>query len=207
MIRYQTIPMGRPLAELVADIQARPDLRNLYLCGGDAAADPELLPLLRYLMTQEVRRIKIRCEGAALLDPARLLDILSNGGLIFELECLGHEAPLHDLLAGRPGSFATFTRTLKALRDTLLAEHPVNRPVLLVTVPIHEANARHLEEITRMLVRAGVDRIIYRNLGLVSLSKLCFDLQTACRIAVMEEVWPSLQGFPWCVLTGLEYFS
>jgi hypothetical protein len=223
MIRYDLIRLGQPcparcpfcdehkteprsFAEIRGDIEkARPPL-NLNFGHGDASAFGKLPEVLRGLLLEDIRRIRIKATGPALLDRRYLDQLISLGAMQYEVECLGDSARLHDRITGLPGSFRTMSKIVKLLKGLNVSEHPIHRPFLIVSVPICAENANELRKITELVLKWRPDRIVYRNTGTCAVSRIVFELQICCAQAVIEGVWPVLSGFPFCTVPGMEYY-
>ena len=223
MIRYDLIRLGQPcparcsfcdehkqaprsFAEIRRDIEKAPHPLNLYFGQGDAASFKELPEVLRGLLLEDIRRIRIKATGPALLDRRYLDQLVSLGVMQYEVECLGDRARLHDRITGIRGSFRAMTKIVKLLKGLNVSEHPIHRPFLIVSIPICTENANELRKITELVLKWRPDRIVFRNTGACAVSRIVFELQICCAQAVIEGVWPVLSGFPFCTVPGMEYY-
>lgn len=191
--------------EILADVENATEPYNLYFGEGDAAGSPHLISTLEFVRTMECRRIKVKTTGTPLLSSDRLNTLINIGVYLFEIECLGPNAGIHDEIAGRKGAFKDMCKSIKAIKWTKLHTSPIKTPFLFITVPVCEQNVMHLMDITNMVLKYDPDRIVFCYAGLPSISKVTTNLRACITYTMLKQVWPVLSGFPFCTLMGLEY--
>ena len=175
---------------------------NLFFGEGNPAEHDAILRVVGLAMFEKVRRIKMKISGP--VAPGLLEKLVALGVHLYEVDCLGADAAVHDALTGRPGAFATACGIMTRLARPLRSDGA--RVFWIMNVPLCEMNAPQVTDLVALAARMRPDRLRFINTGTCSLSRLILDLRAACSLLVAGRIWPVLSGFPFCAVPGLEYF-
>jgi len=224
MIRYEAIGMGaccqgrcgfcrerggayRDLDSLLAELRQAHRPLNLYFSSGHAAGNPALAPLASQAVLEGARRLKVKVSGAGRLDADLLALLLARGVMIYEIECLGPTAAVHDGITGIKASFRGVERTLDLLVRGTARTRACGRPFVSVVMPVCEGNVESVGVMKDRMKAWRPDRLVFLNTGTVAVSRVVFELRSSISALVVDEVWPVLSGFPFCAIPGLEHFA
>ncbi len=148
------VPGRLDLPEAYAVLPSRPPVagRDVLLCGGEPTLRPDLLDVVR--ACSDAASIVLATDGLSLAVPGAAASLLAAGVSAVRVPFPTGRRDAHDWLAGRPGTAAARTRSVRACVAAGLsvrAEVTLTRP----TTP-------HLSETVELLAELGVARVVVR---------------------------------------------
>ncbi len=119
--------------------------------GGEATIREDIFELVAFAKKLGYTLIQIQTNGRRFAYKEFCLKMIEAGANEFAIAIHGHNPELHDYLTATKGSFE---ETLQGIRNLI----SLHQKVLTNTV-ITKSNFRHLPEVSRLLVQAGVPNI------------------------------------------------
>ncbi len=139
----------RTTAEITAILEeASENYRAVVFTGGEVTIRPDVLEIVARAKELGFTRIHIQSNGRRFFYREFCEKMIEAGATEFGLALHGHVPELHDYLTSAPGSFK---QTLRGIHN--LASMGMN---VLTNTVVTKANYRHLPELARLLVAAGV---------------------------------------------------
>lgn len=126
-------------------------IRGVVLTGGEPTLHPDFLEILSIARNIGFEEIHIQTNGRRFAYLDFCIKAIKSGALQFMPSLHGHNAEIHDFLAGAKGSFDQTVQGIKNLNK-------LNQYVVTNTV-ITSKNYKYLDKITNLLVELDVDHI------------------------------------------------
>lgn len=176
--------------------------------GGEPTVRRDLPELVACARDLGYRTIQIQTNGRMFAHRSYARRLVDCGANEFSPALHGHLAALHDYLTAAPGAFSQTLagiRNLKELGQVVLTNTVVTKP-----------NYRHLPDVVRLLVAAGVDQLQLAFVHPVGTAGLRFDamvprmelaapyVKAALRVALDAGRRAYTEAIPYCLLDGFE---
>ena len=149
VFRGKRIP-PRYLQKLQENLNAGKRLGStrVVVTGGEPTLSAHFLEAVRYAKSIGFKEIILRTNGRLFCYREQAASAIGAGVNAFEVSLQGHRADVHEYLTRAPGSFL---QTLGGIRNLLALKQKV-----VCTTVICRPNFRHLPEIARLALEAGV---------------------------------------------------
>ncbi len=121
---------------------------RVIITGGEPTLNPYLFEAVRYAKSVGFKEIILRTNGRLFCYREQAVSAVGAGVNAFEVSLHGHQAHLHEYLTRAPGSFL---QTLGGIKNLV----GLGQTVICTTV-ICRPNFRHLPDIARLALEAGV---------------------------------------------------
>jgi MoaA/NifB/PqqE/SkfB family radical SAM enzyme len=181
---------------------------RVNLHGGEPILRRDLFDLLALISELGYPEISLQTNGWALASRRYIEGLQDAGVTLFIISVHGHTPELHDSLSGAPGSLARAQTGMAHLADLGI---PFNTNTVIT-----RQNEPWLSSIVSLLADAGVAHINLSSLmpsGRVvgsgsemmpSYSEISPAVRSGVSIARERGVSVSLEGFPFCIIPGIE---
>lgn len=198
-------------AEIIGILEeSRERFEAVVFTGGEVTIRDDVFDIVSAARELGYKKIHIQSNGKRFYYKDFCVKMAESGANEFGLALHGHIPELHDYLTRAPGSFLA---TLRGIRNLV----ELGQTVITNTV-ITKSNYRHLPELARVLVRAGVFQyqfafvhvvgnartyapsVVPRKTLAVPYAKRGLDVGLAEGVKVMTE------AIPYCFLRGYEQY-
>ncbi|NWF51498.1 MAG: radical SAM protein [Nitrospirae bacterium] len=173
---------------------------SVVLYGGEPTLRNDLFEIINIVKKNGFRRIKLVSNGRSFSNNQFLLQLIKEGCLLFEIKLWGSNPDIHDYITQTPNSFLQTINGLENLQR-LSCDKFICLRILLCR--------QNFTDIVNMIITGinlGVNRIV---LSLedhnVPLQDLLPYIRIALNISILNRVWILTEGFPFCVMQGLEH--
>ncbi len=173
---------------------------SVVLFGGEPTLRNDLLTIINIAKKNNYRRIKLVSNGRLLSDNQFLLQIIKAGCLLFEIKLWGSNPDTHDHLTQIPNSFF---ETIQGLENL---QHLSCDKFICLRIPICKQNFTDIINIVIMGINLSVNRIVlsFEDCN-IPLKDLIPYIKVALNISILNRIWILTEGFPFCVMQGLEH--
>ncbi|MGQ9571177.1 MAG: radical SAM protein [Thermodesulfovibrionales bacterium] len=218
MIHYKELFLGKHcnnkclFCHYTLSAQEEPDLSTIItaleqiegdsvvLYGGEPTLRNDFLKIINIAKKNNYRRIKLVSNGRQLSDNQFLLEIIRAGCLLFEIKLWGSNPDIHDYLTQTPNSFLETIQGLKNL------QHLSCNKFICLRIPVCKQNFTDIINIVIIGINLGVNRIVlsFEDYS-IPLKESIPYVKAALNISILNRVWILTEGFPFCVMQGLEH--
>jgi MoaA/NifB/PqqE/SkfB family radical SAM enzyme len=173
---------------------------SVVLYGGEPTLRDELLEIVNIAKKNGFRRIKLVSNGRLLSNYQFLLKLIKEGCLLYEIKLWGSNPDIHDYLTQTPNSFL---QTIKGLEN--LQRLSCDKFICL-RIPLCKQNFTDVVNIIITGINLSVNRIVLSfEDHSVPLKDILPYIRIALNISILNRVWILTEGFPFCVMQGLEH--
>lgn len=190
--------------------KSRPKFEAVVFTGGEVTIRPDVVDLVREARDLGYSRIHIQSNGKRFYYKDFCRDMRDAGANEFGLALHGHTPELHDYLTRSSGSFKATLRGIKNLTDMGL-------DVITNTV-ITKSNYRHLPDIARLLIGAGVRQYQFAFVHVVGNARKYAPsvvprktlvmpyAHEGLELGILKKVNCMTEAIPYCFMKGYEQY-
>ena len=173
---------------------------GIELAGGEPTLRKDLSEIIHKCREHGYRRIKLITNGRSLSDIYFLENLLKAGCQLFEIKLWGSHQSLHDQLTRSPGSFFD---TIRGMENMLSLPQ---EKFICVRIQVCQENCADLENIVATALSFGINRIIIARADLrLEIHTVLPHIHNAVNISILNRIWIITEGFPFCVMRGIEH--
>ena len=176
---------------------------NVRLTGAEPFAHPGLPGIVGAVVGAGCHRLAVDTDAGAFSSEMNVHGALRAGVRHVRFTLLAGTDGVHDALAGAPGRFDATLEGVRAYRAA--AEADGLDVSVTALVPVCRHNLRDLPSAVGSAVSVGVDAVeIVLEDGGVDLASAGPWIASACDTGVVNGVWVSVSGIPFCLQPGYE---